>query len=139
MADDLAEVEVLAATAETRATLSATSALWLKHGLGLSWAVGLNVLVQYLGDVGNPYLTPEQRNWRLVSASVGGGTIGYVATAVATAKLGAVMGIEGGLPTMALGAALGFTYGLVYYGFVQPRIVFPVFGLGPAKRNLAPL
>jgi hypothetical protein len=140
--DELAQVEVLAATTETRAALSATPALWLKHGLGMSWAVGLNVLVQYLGDVGDPFLTPEQRNWRLFSAGAGGGTGGYLfvlgAQALFTAKVGAVLGIEAGPAGVVVGSAAGFIYGLVYFGFVQPQIVFPAFGLG-SKRNLAPL
>jgi hypothetical protein len=131
-------VQVLASSAESRAALSATSAFWLKHGVGMSWAIGLNALVQYWGDANNPYLTPEQRTWRVVSAGVGGGIAGYLATAFVTAKLGAVLGIEGGPPGMALGAAVGFTLGLIWYGYFQPQVVFPTVGLGP-RRNLAPL
>ena len=134
-------VEVLASSAESRAMLSATSAFWLKHGFGASWAIGLNVLVQYWGDVGNPYLTPQQKTWRVVSAGAGGGVGGYFfvlgSQALFTAGVGAALGIEAGVAGMLVGGAAGLIYGLVYYGYVQPQL-FEARGWNP-KRNLSPL
>jgi len=126
MADDLAEVEVLAATAETRAALSAMPTFLLKHGIGLSWAIGLNFVVQYGFDLGNPYLTPQQRWARGGVAVAGGGVLGYIFAASAAAAFGGPVGI-----------AVGFTWGLIWFGVVQPRI-FQGTSFAPSRR-LAPL
>jgi hypothetical protein len=135
------DVEVLAATPATKAALSALPASLLKHGIGAGWAIGLNVLVQYWGDVGNPYLTSEQRYWRLASAGIGGGLGGYVfalgAQALLTAKVGAALGIEAGPAGMLVGGAAGLIFGLAYFGLAQP-VIFQAGGWNP-KRNLAPL
>jgi hypothetical protein len=117
---------VLTAEAETRAILSGTSALWLKHGIGMSWAVALNFAVQYWFDLRNPYLTPQQRWARARWAAGFGGIVGYGLSYAAAAAFGGPVGI-----------AVGFTWGLIWFGVLQPR-VFEGEGLSP-KRNLAPL
>jgi hypothetical protein len=124
--DELAQVEVLAATTETRAALSATPAFLLKHGIGLSWAIGLNFVVQYGFDLGNPYLTPQQRWARGGVAVIGGGVLGYAFAAGAASVWGGPVGI-----------AVGFTWGLIWFGVVQPRI-FQGASFAPSRR-LAPL
>jgi hypothetical protein len=100
------------------------------------WGGALSGVVQYLGDYRNPYLTQKQVLVRTGIATVGGGATAIVG-AIATAKIGGVLGIEGGLPGIALGAGIGFTLGFIYFGFVQP-VVFEWTGQNP-QRNLAPL
>jgi hypothetical protein len=111
---------------EKRAALSATPAFWLEHGIGLGWAIGLNFVVQYGFDLGNPYLTEPQR-WKRAGWAVGGGGIlGYGLSYAAASAFGGPYGI-----------AAGFTWGLIWFGVLQPTI-FEWRELSP-KRNLAPL
>ncbi|MEW5956939.1 MAG: hypothetical protein AB1801_04390 [Chloroflexota bacterium] len=124
--DDLTQVEVLAAHAEKRAILSGTSGFLLKHGIGLGWAVGLNFAVQYGFDMGNPYLTEPQRWTRGGVAVLGGGIFGYALAAGAASAWGGPAGI-----------AVGFTWGLIWFGAVQP-VIFQNPTFAPSRR-LAPL
>lgn len=100
------------------------------------WGGVLSGAVQYGSDYDNPYLTQGQIWKRTGIATIGGGFTGFIGAAAAS-KIGGALGVPGGIPTMALGASIGFTLGFIYFGFFQP-VIFQDEGLNPRQRNLAP-
>jgi hypothetical protein len=81
--------------------------------------------VQYLGDVGNPYLSGAQLRGRVVVAGIGGTVAWGIGTTAALVFTGPI------------GIGVGFVAGFAWFGFIQPY-VFKTFGMNP-NRNLAPL
>jgi hypothetical protein len=97
------------------------------------FAFALSAGVQYLGDVGNPYLSREQIVERATWAG-GGGVWAWgwgTGTSLALAWAGA------GAWAGPIGIGVGFVAGFIWFGFVQPAI-FEARGVTP-ERNLAPL
>ncbi|MEW5956937.1 MAG: hypothetical protein AB1801_04380, partial [Chloroflexota bacterium] len=100
---------------------------------GGAFAFVLSAGVQYLGDVGNPYLSSEQISRRVSIAGVGGTIAWGVGTGTTLALAWAGAGAWAG----PIGIGTGFVTGFIWFGFVQP-VIFEGSGLSP-KRNLAPL
>jgi hypothetical protein len=107
---------------------------------GGMFAFALSAGVQYLGDVGNPYLSGAQMRGRVAVAGIGG-TVAWgigTGTTLAVGWFGAAIGWAGaGVWAGPIGIGVGFVAGFVWFGFIQPGI-FEDRGLNP-KRNLAPL
>jgi hypothetical protein len=97
------------------------------------FAFALSAGVQYLGDVGNPYLSGAQVTRRSVWAGLGGLGAWGVGTTTTAALIWAGAGSWAG----PVGIGVGFVTGFIWFGFIQPAI-FEDRGLNP-KRNLAPV
>jgi hypothetical protein len=100
---------------------------------GGMFAFALSAGVQYLGDVGNPYLSGAQVTRRSVWAGLGGLGAWGIGTTTTAALIWAGAGSAAG----PIGIGVGFLTGFIWFGFIQPAI-FEDRGLNP-KRNLAPL
>jgi hypothetical protein len=100
---------------------------------GGMFAFALSAGVQYLGDVGNPYLSGAQITRRSMWA--GGG--GFLAWGAGTLTILALTWAGAGSWAGPVGIGVGFVAGFAWFGFIQPMI-FESQGLS-AKRNLSPL
>ena len=121
----------LPASAKARFTPQ-LSPLW-RNAAGASFAFGISATFQWAEDLSDPYLTPNQRVWRIGISGVGGVGAWGIGLGVAEFAYGAGAGSWAG----PIGMIIGGTATFVWIKWVQPYI-FEASGLD-SQRSLMPL